>query len=215
MFVKNRMTRQPITVSPDMDIDDAMICMHKNNIRRLPIVDNGKLVGIVTDKDLVRVAPSAATTLSKYEMKSLLSKIKLNDIMTKKNLITVNENAPLEEAALLMSQNRISGLPVLSDVGAVVGMITETDIFNALVAIMGLKEGKTRITIDVEDKIGVVSDISQIFTKSGNSIDSFVTCPKEKGKYDIIIRGNFDGEAMKKKLEEHQYRVTHVAHVGD
>ena len=226
MFVIDRMTRNPISISPDDNVDAAQDLLKKHKIRRLPVVERGKLVGIITEKDLMRVAPSAATTLSKYEINSLLAKISIRDIMSDK-VISVNENAPIEEAALLMSMNKIGGLPVISsvgvvvgvpvvsDVGTVVGIITETDIFNSLVEIMGLSEGKTRITIEVDNKVGVVQDIAGIFAGAGFNIDSFVTCKKDMGKYDIIIRGDFmNVEPLLKKLEEHGYHVIHAGQIG-
>ncbi|MBQ9376788.1 MAG: CBS domain-containing protein [Schwartzia sp.] len=214
MFVIDRMTRNPISISPDDNVDAAQDLLKKHKIRRLPVVERGKLVGIITEKDLMRVAPSAATTLSKYEINSLLAKISIRDIMSDK-VISVNENAPIEEAALLMSMNKIGGLPVVSDVGTVVGIITETDIFNSLVEIMGLSEGKTRITIEVDNKVGVVQDIAGIFAGAGFNIDSFVTCKKDMGKYDIIIRGDFmNVEPLLKKLEEHGYHVIHAGQIG-
>ena len=215
MFVADRMTRNPISISPEDKVDSAAALIKEHKIRRLPVIENGKLVGIVTDKDLMRVAPSAATTLSRYEINSLLAKISIREIMSDK-VISVNEHAPIEEAALLMSMNKIGGVPVVTDVGAVVGIITETDIFNAIVEIMGLSEGKDRITIEVDNKVGVVKEIASIFADAGFNIDSFVTCKKDMGKYDIIVRGNFmnAGELLK-ELEAHGYHVTHTGRIGE
>ena len=132
-----------------------------------------------------------------------------------KSVISVNESAPIEEAALLMSRNRVSGLPVTSDVGAVVGVITETDIFDAFVNIMDLEEGKTRITLEVADKVGVVCDLAGIVSEAGYNIDSFVTCRKEGGKYDIIMRGDFeDTDALAAALAAHGYVVQHIGRIG-
>jgi len=214
MFVRNRMSKDPVNVTPETSIDDALALLKVHKIRRLPVEESGKLVGIVTDKDLMRVMPSDATTLSKFEINDLLAKIKIRDIMAK-SVISVNEGAPIEEAALLMSRNHISGLPVISNDGAIVGVITETDIFDAFVDIMDLEEGKVRLTLEVDDKIGVVKDIATIFTETGNNIDSFVTCPKTGGKYDIIIRGNFeDVDVLTTKLTEHGYTVIQAARIG-
>lgn len=214
MFVIDRMTRNPISISPDDNVDAAQNLLKKHKIRRLPVIERGKLVGIVTDKDLMRVSPSAATTLSKYEVNALLAKISIREIMSDK-VIAVNEHAPIEEAALLMSMNKIGGLPVTSDVGTVVGVITETDIFNALVEIMGLASGKNRITIEVDNKVGVVQDIAGIFAGAGFNIDSFVTCKKDMGKYDIIIRGDFMNiDPLIQSLESRGYHVTHSDHIG-
>lgn len=214
MFVANRMTKNPITVVPETKIDEAANLMKTRDFRRLPVVENGKLVGFISDRDIMRVAPSPATTLSRYEINSLLAKIEVKDIM-QKNVISVNVDATLEEAALLMYKNRIGGMPVVSSVGAVVGVITETDIFKAFVDVMGLADGKVRLTLEVTDKIGVVKDIATIFTDEGLSIDSLITCKEENGKYEIVIRSDIaDIEGVKSKLEAKGYNVIHTAKIG-
>ena len=214
MFVLNHMTRNPIFITPDERVDAASAILKEHRIRRLPVVEDGKLVGIVTETDLVRVAPSAATTLSRYEINSLLAKISIREIMSDK-VISVSENAPIEEAALLMSMHKIGGLPVVSEVGTLVGIITETDIFNALVDIMGLSEGKDRIAIEVDNKVGVVQDIAGIFADAGFNIDSFVTCKRDMGKYDIIVRGDFmNAQSLIEELKSHGYHVIHSDRIG-
>ena len=187
MFVINRMTKNPMTVTADTKVDEVAHLMKKHNFRRLPVVDDGKLVGFLSDSDLMRVAPSSATTLSRYEINSLLAKICVRDIM-KKDVVSVNVDATIEEAALIMYKNKIGGMPVVSNMGAVVGVITETDIFKTFVDVMGLADGKTRITLEVTDKIGVVKDIAEIFGQAGVSIDSLITCKKEDNKYEIVIQ---------------------------
>ena len=214
MFVINRMTKNPMTVSPDTKIDEAANLMKTRGFRRLPVVENGKLVGFISDRDIMRVAPSPATTLSKWEINSLLAKISVAEIM-QKNVISVRSDATIEEAALLMYKNRIGGMPVVSSVGAVVGVITETDIFKALVDIMGLAEGRTRLTLEVTDRIGVVKDIATIFSDAGLSIDSLVTCKEANGKYEIIIRSDIaDVDDIKAKLATKGYEVTHTVKIG-
>ena len=145
MFVKEWMSRGLITVAPNATLDEALKLMETNKIRRLPVVDGGKLVGIVTDRDLMKVSPSPATTLSKYELNYILEKIIIKDIMSKK-LYTINQNSTIEEAALILFNEKIGGIPVVEDSGAIVGVITETDLFKAFVNIMGLTEGKTRFS---------------------------------------------------------------------
>ena len=208
------MARNPVTVTPDTPVDEAASAMKKGHFRRLPVVENGKLVGFLSDKDIMRVAPSPATTLSRYEARSLLAKLKIRDIMSKE-VISVNEDATIEEAALIMYNHKIGGLPVLSSVGAVVGVITETDIFKAFVDVMGLQEGKERLTVHTNNKVGVVADIADIFREQGVSMDSFVTSPNGDGTYDLIIRGDIpDVEGMKAKIEAAGYEVVHTAKIG-
>ena len=210
MFVINRMTKNPMTVTADTKVDEVAHLMKKHNFRRLPVVDDGKLVGFLSDSDLMRVAPSPATTLSRYEINSLLAKICVRDIM-KKDVVSVNVGATIEEAALIMYKNKIGGMPVVSNMGAVVGVITETDIFKTFVDVMGLADGKTRITLEVTDKIGVVKDIAEIFGQAGVSIDSLITCKKEDNKYEIVIRGDITNiDDIKAKLEAKGYKVIHT-----
>lgn len=214
MFVINRMTKNPMTVTADTKVDEVAHLMKKHNFRRLPVVDDGKLVGFLSDSDLMRVAPSPATTLSRYEINSLLAKICVRDIM-KKDVVSVNVDATIEEAALIMYKNKIGGMPVVSNMGAVVGVITETDIFKTFVDVMGLADGKTRITLEVTDKIGVVKDIAEIFGQAGVSIDSLITCKKEDNKYEIVIRADITNiDDIKAKLEAKGYKVIHTVKIG-
>jgi len=214
MFVANRMAKNPVTVTPETSLDDAALAMKKGHFRRLPVVEAGKLVGFFSDKDLMRVAPSPATTLSRYEERSLLAKLKVSDIMNK-DVISVREDATIEEAALIMYDNKIGGLPVISQVGAVVGVITETDIFKTFVDVMDLTGGKTRLTVLVDNKVGVVNEISGIFAANGLSIDSLVTCKQEDESYEIVIRGDIpDAAALKKQIEEKGYKVIHSVKFG-
>lgn len=214
MFVINRMTKNPMTVTADTKVDEVAHLMKKHNFRRLPVVDDGKLVGFLSDSDLMRVAPSSATTLSRYEINSLLAKICVRDIM-KKDVVSVNVDATIEEAALIMYKNKIGGMPVVSNMGAVVGVITETGIFKTFVDVMGLADGKTRITLEVTDKIGVVKDIAEIFGQAGVSIDSLITCKKEDNKYEIVIRGDITNiDDIKAKLEAKGYKVIHTVKIG-
>lgn len=110
-----------------------------------------------------------------------------------------------------MYDHKIGGLPVLSSVGAVVGVITETDIFKTFVDVMDLKSGKTRITVEVKDKVGVVNELSGIFAENGLNIDSLVTCRTGDGSYEIVIRADIkDVVDIKKKIEAKGYKVVHT-----
>ncbi len=215
MFVANRMAKNPVTVSVDASVDEASRDMKRGGFRHLPVVDSeGKLVGFLSDRDLMRVAPSPATTLSRYEEQALLAKIKVKDFMSK-NVLSIGEDATIEEAALLMYKEKVGALPVVSSVGAVVGIITETDIFKTFVDVMDLEEGKTRLTLLVDNKVGVVAEISKIFTEKGLSIDSLVTCRQPYGKYEIVLRGDIpDVESLKKEIEAKGYQVIHTTKIG-
>ena len=214
MFVANCMTKNPITIAPDVGIDEAAKIMDKGHFRRLPVVEHGKLVGFFTNRDLLRASPSAATTLDRFEMRTLLSKIKVADVM-QKNVITVTDTTTIEEAALVMAREKIGGMPVLSEVGKVAGIISSTDIFRAFVTVMGLDSGKTRLTIAVADRKGVLRDIATVLADLDINIDSMVTIPQPSGTYDIIIRADIaDVETVKERLAAKGFTVSHVTQIG-
>jgi acetoin utilization protein AcuB len=135
MLVHERMSRYPITITEDTPINEAIKLMRDKKVRRLPVLnDEGELVGIVSEKDLLYVSPSPATSLSIYELQYIISKIRVGQIMTR-DVITVSEYTPLEEAARIMADNKIGGLPVRRE-GELVGIITESDIFRSFTEIL-------------------------------------------------------------------------------
>ena len=215
MFVASRMTKHPVSVTSDATIQQADRLMKKNKFHRMLVVDNGKLVGYFSDRDIMRVAPSPATTLSKFEIRSLLDKISVKDIMHEK-VITVNENATIEEAALIMYNNKVGGLPVVSEVGALVGIITETDLLKTFINVMGLIGGKTRLTLEADNKVGVMAEITKIFADNGINIDSFITCRHKNNRYELIIRLDESNalEDVKKLLDLRGYKVVHSVKIG-
>ena len=216
MFVATRMTKHPVSVTSDATIQQADRLMKKHKFHRMLVVDGGKLVGYFSDRDIMRVAPSPATTLSKFEIRSLLDKISVKDIMHDK-VITVNEGATVEEAALIMYQNKVGGLPVISDVGALVGIITATDILKTFIEVMGLPGGgKTRLTLEVDNKVGVMADITKIFADKGINIDSFITCKQNNNRYELVVRlDELDAsDEIKNLLESRGYKIVHSVNIG-
>jgi len=171
MFVGERMSKPVITVSPDLPINEALTMMKQDHIRRMPVIQDGKLVGIVSDKDLLNASPSPATSLSVWELNYLLSKITVKDVMTKK-VITIDVKTPIEEAARIMADNKIGGMPVLRD-SKVVGIITETDLFKILLELMGARKKGVRATILIEEKPGQLAKISQLIAENGGNFIAF------------------------------------------
>jgi acetoin utilization protein AcuB len=171
MLVGYRMSKPVITVPPDMPINEALNLMKKDHIRRAPVIHNGKLIGIVSDKDLLNASPSPATSLSVWEMNYLLSKITVKDVMTKK-VMTVQENTPIEEAARILADNKIGGMPVMRD-DKVVGMITETDLFKMFLELMGAREKGVRVTFLIEEKPGQLAAISKAVADLGGNFVAF------------------------------------------
>ena len=214
MFVSNRMSANPITINADATVTEAAEVMKAHKFRRLPILENGKLVGIITDRDLREVAPSPATTLSVYELNYLLAKMKVRDIM-KKNDITVLPTATIEQAALILYKEKIGGLVVVNTEGDVVGLITETDIFKTFVDAMGITCGKTtRITIDINDQVGILSEVTAVFKELNANITSLVLYPMAKNRYEMVIRCDTnDPEGLRKRLEESGYPIVHMGQI--
>lgn len=168
MFVGDRMSQPVIFVTPDTRVQDAVHLMKKENVRRFPVIDKGRLVGIISDYDLQNATPSKATSLSVWEINYLLSKITVDEVMTRK-LVTVSKDTPIEDAARIMVDNNIGGMPVMEG-DKVVGMITETDLFRILLELLGARDIGVRVTMVVENKPGEFSKIATAFAKENANI---------------------------------------------
>ena len=171
MFVSERMSYPVVTVVPEMPINEALTLMRREHIRRTPVIKDGKLVGIVSDKDLLNASPSPATSLSIWEMNYLLSKITVKDVMTKE-VRTVTDDTPIEDAARIMADNKIGGLPVTRD-EKVVGIITETDLFKIFLEMMGAREKGVRCTVIILNQPGELAKITQALTGVGGDFVAF------------------------------------------
>jgi acetoin utilization protein AcuB len=206
------MTMEVKTISPDTNITEAFKIMKENNIRRLPIMQGNKLTGIVTLSDLNRAAPSAATSLSIHELNYLLAKTKIKDIISRQQeVFTVSSNNYIETAAKIMRQHRISGLPVVDD-GKVVGIVTETDIFDALIDILGVTQPHSRIDLYVPSGPGSLAEISGIIASRGISIINAVLYYDEKKLlYKTIIRiEELNGKEIAEELKKKGYEIESV-----
>jgi acetoin utilization protein AcuB len=183
MLVGERMTRPVITISPDMPVVDALNLMRRERIRRTPVVKEGKLVGIVSDKDLLNASPSPATSLSVWEMNYLLSKITVKEVMTKK-VLSIGEDTPIEEAARVMADNKIGGLPVTRG-DDVVGIITETDLFKVFLELMGARDAGVRVTLMMHEERGQLARLTQAISERGGNFVAF---------------GQFTGDTLSNRL---------------
>jgi acetoin utilization protein AcuB len=171
MFVGERMSRPVISVSPDEAINDVLAMFRKEHIRRAPVMKDGKLVGIVSERDLLNASPSSVTTLSVWEMNYLISKVKIKNVMTKK-VITVSKDTPIEEAARIMADKKIGGLPVV-DNGKVVGMITETDLFKIFLELMGARQKALRVTATLAERPGELAKLTKAISNNGGDFIAF------------------------------------------
>ncbi len=212
MFVRRWMTTQLITVTPETPILDAREMMKKENIRRMPVVNKrGKLVGMVTQGDIQEAGPSDATTLSIWELNYLLARTTVEQIMTKADdLITVRPDDPIEQAALQMRKHRISGLPVL-DGGKLIGILTESDVFEVLLELMGMRKGGTRLTVELENEPGALLQVLDVIKEHGVNVFSVVTCEECRTTRDrgVVVLRLATGEwrSIVKELKDQEVKV--------
>lgn len=220
MLIREYMTPNPITVDEEVSITDAAEVMKKRRIRRFPVVRNNELVGIVTDRDLRSAAPSQVISLDAYERQlmpelyKLLTQIKIKDIMSRK-LITVKPDQTIVTAANLMLDHRISGLPVLDEAKKLVGIITEGDIFKALVDLTGANLGKTMIGLRLADRPGSIKEVADVIRAHEGRLASILSSysPADPDARRVFIRlrelAPDKLTALRKELEK-QFQVLFV-----
>ena len=185
MLVGERMSKPVITVRPETPMPEALDLMHKEHIRRLPVVNKqGELVGIVTEADLFKASPSEATSLSIYEVTYLLGKLTLDRIMSKE-VVTVTEDTPLEEAARIMADNQFSGLPVMRG-KELVGMITETSLFRIFLELLGARRPGVRVTVSLLDKPGELAHLTKTVTELGGNFIALGTFMGDSPKTGVV-----------------------------
>ena len=201
MFVGDRMSHPVITIPPEMPVVEAIDLMKREHIRRAPVMKDGKLVGIVSDKDLLNASPSTATTLSVWEINYLISKILVKDVMSKK-VITVSENTPIEEAARMMVDSKIGGLPVMRG-EAIVGMITETDLFKVFSELLGARHMGVRVTALIKDEPGQIARITKaIANKDGNILAFGQVAGEDTSNWMVVFKVDGLDEAQVRGLVE-------------
>lgn len=192
MFVAEWMTPAPQSVSSKTPVMEAMQLLRKGGYRRLPVVDGGRVSGIVTDRDLKNATPPKADTLSVYELNYQLSKLTVREVMTSP-VVTVSPEDPVEQASLLMEEHKVSGLPVVS-AGALKGMLTITDMLRAFVAMLGLRDGGTRVTVSLPDEPGVLARAASAAAPS--NIIAVVTAGVQAGsRRELVLRVVGEGAA--------------------
>jgi acetoin utilization protein AcuB len=201
MFVSERMSHPVISVAPETPVHDALAMFKKEHIRRAPVIKDGKLLGIVTENNLLNASPSPATTLSVWEMNYLISKVTVKQVMSKK-VKSIDVDTPIEEAARLMADAKIGGMPVTRD-GKIVGMITETDLFKVFLEMMGAREKGVRVSALVEDKPGQLAKVSKAITEAGGNFISFgmFSGPDISTKLVTFKIGGMKKDDVKKILE--------------
>ena len=169
MLVRERMSTRPVTIPASMPITQALRVMRQSQVRRLPVLnEEGQLIGIVSEKDLLYASPSPATSLSIYEMHDILSRLRVTDVMTT-DPVTIPPDIPLEEAARIMADNKIGGLPVMED-DKLVGIITETDIFKVFLEMLGARDPGIRLTLEMPERKGEIARLTTAIARLGGNI---------------------------------------------
>jgi acetoin utilization protein AcuB len=197
------MTRNPVTIEADTPFLEARLILKEKRIRHLPVVDRGKLIGVITDRDVKEAAPSGATTLDVYEMNYLLLKMKVRDLV-KKAPITIKPTNSVEKAALLMHDHKIGCLPVVDEAGKLVGLITETDLLEVMVEILGYKEKGTRLAFEVPDTPEACQELVHVLRDFRLDFRSIISTAlhTRPGYRDFVIRVKGEqADALVKELK--------------
>jgi len=211
MFVADWMTKQVVTVVPDDSVSHAMHAMRERGIKHLPVVRDGAVLGIISDRDIKTYSPSAATGLDIYEMNYLLAKATVRDAMGK-TLTTTTADTPVEEAALVMYENNIGCLPVVEG-DVLVGIITDRDIFRALVDITGVRHGGHRICVTIADSPGTIREVADIVRRHGFSLRGILSSYEgvPQGLRRLVIRTSVEGDFAGLRADlEAAYKVVRI-----
>lgn len=210
MAVKDFMTKKVVYVSPDTTVAHVADMMREQNLRRLPVVENDNIVGIVAERTIAEASPSKATTLSIYEMNYLLNKTKIRDIMIQ-NVVTVSPYASLEDAIYIMMKNRVGILPVVEN-GQIYGIITDKDVFKAFLEVSGYGERGIRVVILANDTVGTLAKIVDTISDDNLNIKRIVVATRQPEKViiEIQIEGKTNLEDLRQKLVAKDIHVASI-----
>lgn len=216
LLVENWMNPKVVTVDADDSMLDATKLLKEHGIRRLAVLEKGKLVGIITDRDLKRASPSDATTLEAHELLYLIANIKVREIMTKKP-ITVPYNYTIEEAAEILLQAKISGMPVVDKDGTVIGMITQTDLFKVLISLTGVGKKGVQFAFLLEDRAGSIKEVADIIRSYGGRMASILSSYEKapEGHRYVYIRMYDVDRAKMPQLKEDLKKKAKVLYIVD
>jgi acetoin utilization protein AcuB len=204
MLVREIMQTRLLTVTPKTTLPEAIKLVSQRRIRHLPVVEDGDLVGIVSDRDLKRAMASPATSLTTHELLYLLDRLTVGEIMTR-TLITIGPMFPIEDAARLMVQERIGALPV-TDGRALVGIVTETDVLELFVKAMGAGIPSSRLEVFLGEADGSLAEVVAAIEGAGAPVASIVVLTSRAGLREAVIRvATIDAGAAVKALESRGY----------
>jgi acetoin utilization protein AcuB len=216
LLVENWINPNVVTVDADDSMLDATKLLKEHNIRHLPVLEKGKLVGVITDRDLKRASPSDATALEAHELLYLIANIKVREIMTK-NPITVPYNYTIEEAAELLLQARISGMPVVNKDGDVIGTITQTDLFKVLISLTGVGKKGVQFAFLLEDRAGSIKDVADVIRAYGGRMASILSSYEKapEGHRYVYIRMYDVNQEKMPQLKEDLKKKAKVLYIVD
>ena len=211
MAVKDFMTKRVVYVSPETTVAATADIMREKGLRRLPVIEHDKLVGLITEGTMAEASPSKATSLSIYEMNYLLNKTKVGDIMIK-NVLTVSKYASLEDAIYIMLQNKVGVLPVV-DNDQISGIITDKDVFRAFLEISGYGQAGIRIGLEVPDTPRVLEKIANLIASENLNIERTIVAPKNYTvlRVELQVEGEIGIDQLKKVFVEAGFTVTEIA----
>jgi acetoin utilization protein AcuB len=215
MLVREWMASDVLTVDENTSMMKALHLMKESNIRRLPVMARGSLVGIISDRDLKEASPSKATTLDVHELYYLLAEIKVKEIMTK-NPVTIHPDETVERAAVVMLEHKVSGLPVVNSKAELVGIITQSDVFRAFVNITGIYKGGVQFAFSLDDKPGSIKEVADTIREHGGRMVSILSSTDmvAEGTRNVYIRVRDMAPEDLKKLEQElrqKFKVLYVA----
>jgi len=189
MLIKEWMSKDVLTVDENTSLMRATRIMKENNIRRLPVVSHGKLIGIITDRDVKDASPSKTTTLDIHELYYLLSEMKVQDVMTPSPL-TLSGDESLEKAAMIMLYSKISGIPVVDDGGYLIGLLSETDVLRGFIHTTGITDGAMQFVFDLPDSPGAVTKVVKELREHNCRVISILTSFEDatEGHKKVAIR---------------------------
>ena len=207
MLVRDVLTPNVISVSPKTTLPEAVRLMRERGIRHLPVVEDGKLVGIVSDRDLKRAMASPATSLEVHELTYLLNRLAVGEIMTR-TVITIGAMFPVEEAARLMVMEKVSALPV-TDADRLIGIVTETDVLDLFVRAMGAGTPSSRLDVRLGDRQNALAEVVRLAEDAGAVVSSVMTLVDREGRKEAVLRlATINPGPAVKALEARGYTVT-------
>ena len=203
MLVRDRMSKHPLTISQEETILRAHSYMEEQKVRHLPVVDKtGRMVGVVTEDDLLKAEPSGVTLLSVWELHALMDKIRVKDVMVL-NVITTTEDTPIESAAQLLLEHKIGCLPVMRE-GRLVGIITESDIFRTFMELFSARQKGIRLSMEIPDKEGQLAAVAQAIANQGGYIAACGTfMSDDPTKWGLVLKvRNVERDSLLESLSQ-------------